>query len=330
MQRLAVAITPSRLADVCDPSTRELIGTRFDARFAADDLSAPALADLLDGADVVLTSWGTPRLTADLLARTADPARLVVGHAAGTVKNLLDRGALDQGVTVFSAAGRIAWSVGEYCLGAALTLLRRLPQFDQRLRSGEWKPTELRGGELRGRTVGIVGLSSTARAFLTLLAPFGAEVVVYDPYLDPQRAGELGVRSVDLNAVMTADVVSVHVPNVPATEGMIGADQLARIPVGGILINSSRAPAIDTAALVSQIAAGRILAAVDVYDTEPPTLPPELAQAPNVLLTPHIAGDTEQGHLALLGYVLNDIIRWLDDGVRGPCYVDPAVWSIAA
>lgn len=330
MHRLAVAITPTRLPDVCDETTLDLINRRFAARFAATDLSGPELADLLDGADVVLTSWGTPRLTAELIARTADPSRLVIGHAAGTIKNLIDPVILEDGATAFSAAGRIAWSVGEYCLGAALTMLRRLPQFDARLRSGDWKPADLRGGELRGRRVGIVGASSTARAFIALLAPFGPDIVVYDPYLTPDRAAQLGVRTADLPTVMSSSVVSVHVPNVPATERMIGATELARMPDGGILINSSRAAAIDSTALLAEIAHGRILAALDVYDAEPPALPAELARSPQVLLTPHIAGDTAEGHQALLGYVVGDIIDWLDHGRRGPSFVDPAVWSIAA
>lgn len=330
MHRLAVAITPTRLSDVCDAPTLELINRRFEARFATADLPGSELAGLLHRADVVLTSWGTPRLTQELIARTADPTRLVIGHAAGTIKNLIDRAVLENGATAFSAAGRIAWSVGEYCLAATLALLRRLPQFDARMRSGQWKTADLRGGELRGRTIGIIGASSTARAFITLLAPFGPDIVVYDPYLTPDSAAHLGVRTADLTTVMSSSIVSVHVPNVPATERMIGAAELARMPDGGILINSSRAAAIDSAALLAEIGRGRILAALDVYDAEPPTLPPELARSSQVVLTPHVAGDTVEGHRALLGYVVDDIIDWLDHGHRGPSFVDPAVWSIAA
>ncbi|MBO0812479.1 MAG: hypothetical protein J2P23_10595 [Microlunatus sp.] len=196
--------------------------------------------------------------------------------------------------------------------------------------AGAWKAADLRGGELRGRTVGIVGAASTARAFIALLAPFGTDIVVYDPYLTRQRAAELGVRTGDLQTVLSAPIVSVHVPNLPQTEGMIGAADLARIPDGGILINSSRAAAIDTSALYAELGSGRILAALDVYDLEPPTLPADLIRAPNVLLTPHVAGDTVEGHQALLGYVLTDIIEFLDHGRRGPSFVDPAGWSITA
>lgn len=325
---LAAALTPDRADDVCDGATRRLLESRFEVRWAGDDLGAGALAGLLDGAGVVLTSWGTPRLTAGLLAGCARP--LVVAHAAGSVKNLLDPALLDGGVTVFSAAARIAWSVGEYCLGAILTLLRRLPQQDAALRAGRWKPDRLRGAELRGRRVGIVGASSTARALIALLAPFRPSITVYDPYLSPERAAELGVALGPLAAVVESDVVSVHVPNLPETEGMLSRELLARIPDGGIVVNSSRAPAVDHQALVNEVVGGRLLAALDVFAPEPPVLAPALATSDRVLLTPHIAGDTVQGHLALAGFVIDDALSWLDSGVRGVSYVDPARWAIAA
>jgi phosphoglycerate dehydrogenase-like enzyme len=277
---------------------------------------------------VVLTSWGTPRLTADLLAGCRRP--LVVAHAAGSVKNLLDPALLSDGVTVFSAAARIAWSVGEYCLGAILALLRRLPQQDAAVRAGEWKAPRLRGSELRGRRVGIIGASSTARALIALLAPFHPQITVYDPYLPAERAAGLGVALGSLEDVVASDIVSLHVPNLPETEGMLSRELLARIPDGGIVVNSSRAPAVDHAALVDEVAGGRLLAALDVFTPEPPVLAPALAASDRVLLTPHIAGDTIQGHLALAGFVISDVLSYLDSGVKGVSYVDPARWAIAA
>ena len=328
MPVLAAALTPARADDVCDAATRQLLASRFEVRWAGDDLGPAALAELLAGAEVVLTSWGTPRLTADLLAGCPRP--LVVAHAAGSVKNLLDPALLSDGVTVFSAAARIAWSVGEYCLGAILTLLRRLPQQDAAVRAGEWKAPRLRGAELRGRRVGIVGASSTARALITLLAPFQPEITVYDPYLPAERAAELGVTPGSLEDVVASDVVSLHVPNRPETEGMLSRELLARVPDGGIVVNSSRAPAVDHAALVDEVAGGRLLAALDVFAPEPPVLAPALATSDRVLLTPHIAGDTVQGHLALAGFVVGDALSFLDSGVQGVSYVDPARWAIAA
>lgn len=181
MPTLAVAMSPTRFDEVISPATRTIIGERLDARWA-DDTFPAGLTGLVSGAEVVLTSWGTPPLDTGLLLDGERPA--VVAHAAGTVKRLITPEALAGGVVAFSGATRIAWSVGEYCLGAILTLLRRLPQVDDTVRAGGWKQPGSAGGELRGRRVGPIGASSTARALITLLQPFGCDIVVHDPYLD--------------------------------------------------------------------------------------------------------------------------------------------------
>ncbi|SDT35874.1 Phosphoglycerate dehydrogenase [Microlunatus soli] len=331
-----MAISPARADDVCDPATRTMIESRFDTTWADDQLDVATLRRLLPGRDAVITSWGTPPLPTDLLGADAG-GPTVVGHAAGTIKKLLDGEGLAR-VTTFSAAPRIAWSVGEYCLSALLTLLRRLPAYDAGIRSGGWKPVAgpgreplLRGLELRGSRIGIVGASSTARAFIELLRPFGVEMLVHDPYLDPARADALGVRPASLSEVMACAVLSIHVPATPETEGMITAELLDRLPDGGIVINSSRAAAVDNEALIAAADSGRLRVALDVYPTEPPDLAPEVLQNPNLLLTPHIAGDTGNGHQALVRYVLDDMIAFLDSGTtHGPSWVDPANLAITA
>ncbi len=341
MPRLAALFTPERAADVVDPQTRRLLEDRFevvwaDATHAAGPaqpgrppaLERAAVQDLVAGADVLLTSWGTPLLDKELWADGNGPK--VVAHAAGSVKNLIDPAILEQGVAVFSAGSRIAWSVGEYCLAAMLTLARRLPRFDSAIRQGGWKQTAFRGHELAGAKVGIIGASSTARALITLLNPFGCDVVVYDPYLKPERADELKVRTATLEETLQSTFVSIHVPNVPETKGMITRKLIEQLPDEAVVINSSRGPAIDQQALLDHVLDGRLYAALDVYDPEPPSFDSTILEAPNLLLSPHIAGDTAEGHLALAGYVLADVLKWLEDGTRGPSFVDPAVWSIAA
>jgi phosphoglycerate dehydrogenase-like enzyme len=339
--RLAALISPERAADVIDAATRQLLEERFDVTWAAAEhttgtgslakppaLDPAAVPELAAGADVLLTSWGTPRLGKELWAEGTGPK--VVAHAAGTVKNLIDPAILDQGVGVFSAGPRIAWSVGEYCLGAMLTLARRLPRFDGAIRGGGWKQTEYRGHELAGAKVGIIGASSTARALITMLKPFGCDIAVYDPYLKDDRAQELGVRTTSLEDAASAPFLTVHVPNVPETKGLITRALIENLPDGAVVVNSSRGPAIDQGALLDHALDGRIYAALDVYDPEPPTFEANVLAAPNLLLTPHVAGDTAEGHLALAGYVLKDALQWLADGTRGSSFVDPAVWSIAA
>ncbi|GHJ40427.1 hydroxyacid dehydrogenase [Streptomyces sp. TS71-3] len=337
MYRLAVAMTPERAADVIGPGARELIADRFETVWAkgpdgaAGDgpVTAEDVARIAAGADVLLTSWGTPHLDSALWADGSGPR--VVAHAAGSVKRLVDREILDQGVAVFSAAGRIAWSVGEYCLAAMLTLSRRLPGLDAAVRGGRWRSDGLRGHELAGARVGIIGASSTARALLTLLAPFQCDVVVYDPYLSAERAAALGVRTGSLKEAVSCPFVSLHVPDLPETRGMVGRELIAAVPDGGVVVNSSRGPALDQAALLEQVVAGRLCAALDVFDPEPPgEFGEDVRGCANLLLSPHVAGDTREGHLALAGHVLGDVVGWLDHGVPGVSFVEPGSWSTAA
>jgi phosphoglycerate dehydrogenase-like enzyme len=339
--KLAALFTPERAADVVDAETRRLLEDRFEVVWATGEhaagpalpgkppaLAAAAVPELAAGADVLLTSWGTPHLDKDLWSDGTGPK--VVAHAAGSVKNLIDPVILDQGVAVFSAGPRIAWSVGEYCLAAMLTLARRLPRFDAAVRDGGWKQSTYRGHELAGAKVGIIGASSTARALITLLKPFGCDLAVYDPYLTDERAAGFGVRTTSLEEVASSPFLTIHVPNVPETKGMITRALIENLPDGAVVVNSSRGPAIDQQALLDHVLAGRLYAALDVYDPEPPAFDAATLAAPNLLLSPHIAGDTVEGHLALAGYVVNDALAWLADGTRGPSFVDPAAWSIAA
>ncbi|WP_154796218.1 hydroxyacid dehydrogenase [Occultella kanbiaonis] len=328
MISLSAVMTPARAEDVCAPATREWLESTFAVRWGGEELGSAEVAELVTGADVVLTSWGTPHLDTALL--TAAGAPKVVAHAAGSVKRLIDADAMAAGTAVFSAGERIALSVGEYCLGAILTLLRRLPELDQAIRRGGWKQPQLRGSELTGRTVALVGASSTARALIRLLKPFAVDLCVYDPYLSAERAAELGVRQVSLLEVMGADVISIHVPSTPETAGLIGADLIGAIRPGTVLINSARAATLDGPAVTEAIREGRILAALDVFEVEPPTLSAELLTAPNVLLTPHVAGDTVQGHADLTAFVMADVTAWLRDGTRGASFVDPERLAVSA
>jgi phosphoglycerate dehydrogenase-like enzyme len=133
-----------------------------------------------------------------------------------------------------------------------------------------------------------------------------------------------------LEEALSCRFVSIHVPDVPETKGLVTRKLIEQLPDHAIVINSSRGPAIDQQALLDHVLDGRLFAALDVYDPEPPKFDQRTLAAQNLLLTPHVAGDTVEGHLALAGYVMEDAISWLDNRGRGPSFVDPAAWSIAA
>ena len=332
MSKLKALILPSapQLDRVCPPDVRELIQNYFDAEFnmTGAEYSKEEQDALIGETEVLLTTWGSPILEVDSLDKA--PNLKYIGHAAGTVKPRLPFETFGRGIRVFSAAVRIADSVADWCLAAILMMLRRFPEYDAEMHGSAVNRVEIpKGMELTGMKVGIVSLSSTARALLPLLAPFHCDILAYDPYVPAKQAEELGVRLGSLEDVMALPVVSIHLPQLPATKGLISRELLARLPDDAILINSSRGSVLDECALIDELASGRIRAALDVYETEP--LPPTnpLRKLPNVFLTPHIAGATVQGHLSLMRCVVEDIIN-AAEGRPTYCEVNPKRWDILA
>ena len=332
MSKLKALVLPpaNRLDNVCPPAVRELIENYFDATFnlTGKDFTKSEQDALIGDAEVLLTTWGSPSLDMDSLLKA--PKLKYIGHAAGTVKTRLPFEAFGRGVRVFSAAARIAESVADWCIASILSMLRLFPTYDKDMHTGAgWGSDDVKGRELTSMNIGIVSLSTTARMLLPMLAPFRCDILAYDPYVNDEQAAELGVRLASLEEVMSQPVVSVHLPVLPATEGMITRELIARVPDGGIFVNSSRAIVLDGRALVDELVSGRIRAALDVYDVEP--LPPDspLRTLPNVMLTPHIAGATVQGHQALMRCVVENIIN-AEEGRPTQYEVDPKRWNLLA
>lgn len=322
---VAVAIAPDRLPDVITPQVRSALAERHDCVWATDDLGPTGLAELVAGRDLVVTSWGTPPLDLDVLGDRVPGA---VAHAAGTVKRLFttpDR-VLSGEVAVFSGAARIADSVGEYCLLAALHQLRQIGTFHDQVRAGGWRSeTHFAPRELYGRTVGLLGASRTGRAFARLLQPFGVDLRIVDPYLDAAGAAAMGGRCTSLEEALGSEVVSVHLPRLPETAGMIDATRLASIPDGSVVINSARSDVVDHDALLAEGASGRLRVAVDVHPVEP--VPSTDPLGDGVLATPHIAGFTTDCRQALVGHVVAAVEEWWRTGEDGPDRVQPAAWE---
>jgi phosphoglycerate dehydrogenase-like enzyme len=274
------------------------------------DYSPQEFADLLPGANAVITSWGSPVFTSELL--TVADGLQVVGHAAGSVKHLMPKEGYDREIVVLSAAPVIADSVAEYTLWAMLSMQRDLYRFDRRMRVERgWKEgDENYAHELYRKTVGIVAASMVGRRVIALLNPFGCDVLVYDPYLSQADAQELGVRLVSLEELVgTCDIVSVHAPVTPETEKMIGPVHFQAMKDGALFVNTARAWVVDQAAMLSEMRRGRIRAVLDVFDREPLPAGDALRDMDNVFLTPHIAGFTVESRLRLVEVIADDMQR---------------------
>jgi (S)-sulfolactate dehydrogenase len=218
-------------------------------------------------------------------------------------------------IAVFPATGANDLSVAEYVITAALLLLRRAWFATARVAAGEWPRTELMGRELAGKRLGLVGFGAIARVTARMGRDLGMSVAAYDPLLpadDPAWAGAL--RQALPQLLATSDVVSLHVPLTDTTRSMIDAAAIAAMKRGSILINAARGGVVDEAALCAALRAGHLGgAALDVFAREPVDAAAGglFADVPNLVLTPHIAGVTDESNVRVSAVTAEAVARHL-------------------
>ncbi|PZE20718.1 hydroxyacid dehydrogenase [Paenibacillus xerothermodurans] len=310
MKPKVLVLPPQPLLDnICSARCRELLESEFTAvwNHTGQNFSEQQLAECVGGVDIVITSWGSPAITERLIDIGGD--LYAIGHAAGSVKDMVPKSAFQKGIRVFSANSRMARTVAEYCLTAIMTLFRPLVRYDSEVRQGKWKPFSFRGRELGGSTVGIIAASAVALQFIKLLKPFGVQICLYDPYITEAEAASLGAVKCTLEEAMRCRIVSVHAPSLPATANLITKELLRLIPEGGVFLNSSRGAVVSEEGLTAELQTGRFQAVLDVYVEEPLPMDHPLRKLDNVLLTPHIGAETVEGQKDYMELILEDILR---------------------
>ncbi|MFJ8741264.1 hydroxyacid dehydrogenase [Embleya sp. NPDC127516] len=264
-------------------------------------------------ADVVVSSWGMPRLTGELLA--AAPRVGLLAHTGAAITPVVGADAFARGVRVTQAGQGMARSVAEVALAFTLALLHQTHRYDHALRGGrEWETASIAPArhEVLGARIGVVGASRTGRAYIEVTRALGARVQVADPTLSAADAADLGVELVELDRLLTTSrIVALHAPSLPATRHLIGARELALLADGAGLVNTARSWLVDERALLAELRTGRIEAALDVYDAEPLPVDHAFRALPNVLLTPHRAAGTVECRRRQGDIVLDEVERYL-------------------
>src|SRR5215203_6113306 len=238
-----------------------------------------------EGAEVIVTQLAP--ITEKVLS-SLDALKLVVVTRGGPVNVNIDA-ASEHGVAVCYAPGRNAPAA-----------MKRIPDAHATLSKGEWRGEfyayEENGIELDGATVGLVGFGAIGSRVARVLHAFGSEVLVYDPFVDDAKVRETGGRKAELNELLeSSKVVSIHARLTDETRGMIGADQISRMPEDSVLVNTARGGLLDYDALCDALESGHLgAAALDVYPEEPVPEDSRILKAPRLVLSPHIAGATKE------------------------------------
>jgi len=277
----------------------------------------------LQHADALIVRSAT-KVTAALLAQA--PKLRVIARAGTGIDNVDLDAASARGILVMNAPGGNSVSVAEHALALMLSLARSVPVADATMKKGVWDKKKLTGAELRGKTLGLVGLGRIGQEVGARARAFGMEIVAHDPFISEEVAKSLGIGLVSLDTLCeTVDYVSLHIPATTDTRHLFGQARLAKCKKGIRIVNTARGELIDEAALADAIESGQVAgAALDVFEKEPPANW-RLAQLPQVVATPHIAASTAEAQ-ELVGLETTTAVRdYLTTGVIRNAVNFPAI-----
>jgi phosphoglycerate dehydrogenase-like enzyme len=312
--RIVLAMRRDLPAHLFDDHARDRLGQvgMVDLSVCLTEFDSPTARRHLADAEVLLTGWGCPRVSSQILDLA--PCLRAVVHAAGTVKEHLDHACWERGIVVSTAAEANAVPVAEFTLAMVLLAGKWAHQGARRYEERRTLPdliTEFPEVGNYRRSIGVVGASRIGRRVMALLRAFDLDVLVSDPYLDAREATVLGAELVELDdLVRRSDIVSLHAPSIASTYRMFDARRLALMKDGATLLNTARGALVDPDALVDELASGRIQAVLDVTDPEPLSPSSPLFSLPNVVLTPHLAGAAGNELFRLGDWAVEEIARW--------------------
>ncbi|HEX4284044.1 MAG TPA: phosphoglycerate dehydrogenase [Terracidiphilus sp.] len=301
------------LAEKVSPATLAVFSAEAGWEVLTHDKLPDGLPAALADADALVVRSAVQ--VDDALMEKAPKLR-VIGRAGVGVDNIDAEAATRRGIVVMNTPGANAVAVAELTLGLMLALARKLPTANNTMHAGKWEKKSLQGSELRGKTLGILGLGRIGLEVARRARGFGLEIIGSDPFVSAAVARENGIAVLPLEELFAkADFLTLHVGLTPQTHGVINAKNLATMKKGVRIVNCARGELVDDAALVEALKSGHVAgAALDVFTEEPPRNSP-YTEFDNVILTPHIAGSTGEAQEAVGIQIAMQVREYLKLGV---------------
>lgn len=294
------------------------------------DLEKAALLEAIADYDALVVRSAT-KVTAEVIA--AGKRLRVIGRAGSGVDNIDVDAATARGIMVVNAPASNNVAVAELTIGLLIGLARQIPQSHSSVEAGKWDRNKFMGWEVRGKTLGLIGLGRIGSEVARRARGLEMNVLAYDPVVSFDRAGQFGVESVTLEELLArSDVVSLHVPLVEGTRNLFDADRLAQMKPGAYLINASRGGVVNEEALLAALDAGQLAgAALDVYSSEPPKNS-TLVSHPKLIKTPHLGASTNEAQAQTGTDVAEGVLAALAGNspryaVNAP-FVAPEAWQV--
>jgi phosphoglycerate dehydrogenase-like enzyme len=295
--------------------TAELIGElRQFADIQWNESEAPwtpeQMKEALQKADIVFNGMFTPMIVKEMLAES--PLKLICNM--GALKRSISRDLFTTGILISSDSNAFVKPVAEMTLMLLLMSFRKAYDLVYRMKmnSFDLKRDRMPAGSLYGRTIGIFGYGSIARQFVRLLKPFEPDIIVCDPYCSEEEGKRNGFRLLPIEQFLpVCDAVCVHHSLTESTYHLLNEANLRKLKTGAIIVNTARGAILDERALIEELQQGRLFAALDVYEQEPPPADSPLRSLPNVILTPHVAGFTFTGREELFETAVREAVRYM-------------------
>ncbi len=323
---LFIAITKTLRSSLFSSESKERLNGLFTVCGGDHDerLTSADVAGRVGGCTALITGWGTPEITPEVLAAATELR--IIAHSAGSIRRLIPKAALEQGIAVTHAAPMIAEAVAEFTVFGMLLGLRWPHRQNAWMHAGKpWSECRATDGNLlEAQRVGLIGCGYVAQRVIQKLQGFGMPIAVYDPYLPDERAAELNVTRVSLEELFsTCRVIANHAPTTPETDGMVTAKHFKLLQDGGVFINNARARAVNQDDMTAELATGRIRAVLDVFNPEPLTQDSPLRGMENVFLTPHMAGQSDDTRMRQGAAMVDELEHFLnDEPLRYPITLD--------
>jgi D-3-phosphoglycerate dehydrogenase / 2-oxoglutarate reductase len=271
------------------------------------------LKTTIGAADILIVRSRT-EVDADLLAK-AGALKLVIRAGIG-LDNVDVEAATNRGIIVMNAPTGNIVTTAEHALALMFAATRHVAQADATLRKGKWEKKKFQGNELRGKTLGLVGLGNIGRTVAERALGLAMKVVAYDPYVNAEKAAQMKIRPLTMDELLAeSDYVSIHVPLIPSTQYLFNKDTFAKMKKGAYLINCARGGIVDEAAMMAALDSGQLAgAALDVFETEPLPADHPLLKRDDVVLTPHLGASTDEAQVQVGLEVAEQISQFVSTG----------------
>lgn len=278
-----------------------------------DEMDGETLLKEISAYDALMVR-GRTKAVKEVVEAGASGSLKVIGRAGIGVDNVDIETAAKLGIPVVNAPTGSTASVAELAIGHMLALSRHLSKADMTMKKGEWIKKQLKGNELGGKTLGLVGCGNIGRLTGKFAQAFGMNVIGYDPFISKEDLKKDEIEKIDelVELMGKADFISLHLPHIPKTHHIVNKQMISKMKPTACIINCARGGTVDEKALYTALKNGKIAGAgLDVYEQEPPKDSP-LLQLDNIMLTPHIGANTKEGQIRAGTVCAEQILKVLD------------------